>query len=66
MKTKTEDPSQFSPKIKSIEILSQIVIEIGLISYIIFCLILSTEFYVKFNVKFRGLSFHNFENKDPS
>ena len=45
---------------------SQIVIEIGLICQIIFCPILSTEFLVKFNGKFRGLSFRNFENKDPS
>ena len=26
----------------------------------------STEFKVKFDSKFRGLSFRNFENKDPS
>ena len=32
----------------------------------IFCPILSTEFKVKFNSKFRGLSFRNFENKGLS
>ena len=54
------------PKIESGEIWSQIVIEIGLICQIIFCLTLSTKFSVKFNGRFRGLSFRNFENKDPS
>ena len=33
---------------------------------IIFCPILPTEFLVKFHGKFRGLSFRNFKNKDPS